>query len=300
MFVSGRRFQHRDRLTIIMVLVIIVAGILPMTFLNIHTAYMSIGVSACLCYIYYNDLVQDDIKIALVKNEKKILSMQENIISGLANLIESRDTETGEHITRTRKYVKAIAEAAMKKGIYKDEINEHFILLIYTLAPMHDVGKILVSDTILKKPGKLTPEEFELMKVHAASGGDVVREILNGITEEEYLKCAVDIATYHHEWWDGSGYPKKLKGEEIPLCARIMAIADVFDALISKRCYKDAMPVDKAIEIIKSESGTHFDPKLVDVFIEYYEKNEIYIIHLDICDLYIAYSYCGCQWLDLS
>ena len=274
MFVSGRRFQHRDRLTIIMVLVIIVAGILPMTFLNIHTAYMSIGVSACLCYIYYNDLVQDDIKIALVKNEKKILSMQENIISGLANLIESRDTETGEHITRTRKYVKAIAEAAMKKGIYKDEINEHFILLIYTLAPMHDVGKILVSDTILKKPGKLTPEEFELMKVHAASGGDVVREILNGITEEEYLKCAVDIATYHHEWWDGSGYPKKLKGEEIPLCARIMAIADVFDALISKRCYKDAMPVDKAIEIIKSESGTHFDPKLVDVFIEYIEKEK--------------------------
>ena len=274
MFIAGRRFQHRDSITIIMVLVIIVSGIIPMTFLNIHTAYISIGISACLCYIYYNDLVQEDIKIELVNNEKKISNMQEHIISGLANLIESRDTDTGEHITRTSKYVKAISERAMQKGIYKDEINAHFISLMYTLASMHDVGKILVPDRILKKPGKLTPEEYEAMKVHAASGGDVVMKILSGVADEEYLRFVSDIATYHHEWWDGSGYPKKLKGEEIPLCARIMAIADVFDALISKRCYKDAIPVDEAIKIIKEESGTHFDPLLVDVFVEYIESEE--------------------------
>ena len=145
---------------------------------------------------------------------------------------------------------------------------------MYTLASMHDVGKILVPDSILKKPGKLTPEEYETMKVHAASGGDVVIKVLSGITDEEYLKFVSDIATYHHEWWDGTGYPKKLKGEEIPLCARIMAIADVYDALISKRCYKDAMPIDEAIKIIKEESGTHFDPLLVDVFLEYVENEE--------------------------
>lgn len=274
MIVVGKRFRHRDMLTIIMVLVMLVAGILPMTFMNIHTAYMSIGMCACLCYIYYNDLVQDDIKNALIDNEKKITNMQEHIISGLANLIESRDTDTGEHIIRTSKYVKAIALGCKEEGIYTDQIDDRFINLINTLAPMHDVGKILVSDTILRKPGKLTKEEYDLMKIHAASGGDVVRNILNGITDEEYLKFASDIATYHHEWWDGSGYPNNSKGEDIPLCARIMAIADVFDALISKRCYKDAYPIVEAIEIIKNESGTHFDPKLVDVFIKYIEQEK--------------------------
>ena len=274
MIVVGKRFRHRDMWTIIMVLVMLVAGILPMTFLNVHTAYMSIGMCACLCYIYYNDLVQDDTMVALINNEKKISNMQEHIISGLANLIESRDTETGEHITRTSKYVKLIAENCIKEGIYTDLINDHFVSLIYTLAPMHDVGKILVSDTILKKPGKLTKEEFEAMKIHAASGGEVVRKMLNGITDEEYLKFASDIATYHHEWWNGTGYPKQLKGEEIPLCARIMAVADVYDALISKRCYKDAMSVQEAIETIKNESGTHFDPKLVDVFIKCIESEK--------------------------
>ncbi|MBR6071589.1 MAG: HD domain-containing protein [Acholeplasmatales bacterium] len=275
MIVVGKRFRHRDMWTIIMVLVMLVGGILPMTFWQIHTAYMSIGMCACLCYIYYNDLVQDDIHTALINNEKKLLNMQEHIISGLANLIESRDTDTGEHITRTSKYVKAIAEGAKAIGLYSNEIDDHFISLINTLAPMHDVGKILVSDNILRKPGRLTKEEFDEMKVHAASGGDVVRKMLSGITDEEYLKFASDIATYHHEWWDGTGYPNKLKGTDIPLCARIMAIADVFDALISKRCYKDAMPVEDAIEIIKKESGTHFDPKLVDVFIKYIENEKM-------------------------
>ena len=127
----------------------------------------------------------------------------------------------------------------------------------------------MIRDIILKKPGKLTPEEFEQMKVHAASGGVVVSKILSGITDENYIKFAADIAMYHHERWDGGGYPSGLKGEEIPLCARIMAIADVYDALISERCYKKAIPADEAIEVIRQESGSHFDPKLAGVFLKY-------------------------------
>ena len=274
MFIVGKKFRHRDVSTIVMAVVILVAGIIPVTFLNIHTAYISIGMSACLCYIYYNDLVQEDTRSDLISNQKKITEMQEHMISGLAGIIESRDTETGQHVARTRDYVKIIAEGALKDGVYADQINKEYVDLIYTLAPMHDVGKIVVSDTILKKPGKLTPEEFEQIKLHAASGGIVVRRILDGITDENYIKFASDIATYHHERWDGTGYPEKLKGEEIPLCARIMAIADVYDALISERCYKEPIPPEEALKVIKEESGTHFDPKLAEVFLKYIDKTK--------------------------
>ena len=142
---------------------------------------------------------------------------------------------------------------------------------------MHDIGKIIVSDSILKKPGKLTIDEFDLMKKHAEVGGTVVKEVLNGITDEEYLDFASDIATYHHEWWNGTGYPKGLKEEEIPLNARIMALADVFDALISVRCYKDSIPIEDAFKIIESEKGTHFDPLLVDVMLKHKEEFTDYL-----------------------
>ena len=270
MIVVGRRFRHRDTITIAMVLVVLIAGILPMTLLNIHIAYISIGIAACLCYIYYNDLVQEDIHSDLVANQERITEMQKHTISGLANLIESRDTETGEHVSRTSNLVKAIAESARNGGVYADELDDRFISELYTLAPMHDVGKIVVPDRILRKPGKLTDEEYEIMKKHASAGGDVVRQILNGVTDEEYLKFASDIATYHHERWDGAGYPEGLSGEDIPLAARIMAIADVFDALISERCYKKPIPVDESLEIIRAESGSHFDPKLAEIFLKYY------------------------------
>lgn len=270
MIVVGRKFRHRDTITIGMVLVILIAGIIPMTLMEIHIAYISIGIAACLCYIYYNDLVQEDIHAELIANQEKITDMQKHTISGLANLIESRDTETGEHVSRTVAYVKAIAENAMIERIYPEEIDERFISLLTTLAPMHDVGKIIVPDSILRKPGRLTDEEYGIMKTHASAGGDVVRQILKGITDEEYLKFASDIATYHHERWDGAGYPEGLAGEDIPISARIMAIADVFDALVSERCYKKAMPVDKALATIRLESGSHFDPKLAEIFLKYY------------------------------
>ncbi len=271
MVIVGRRFRHRDFWTIAMILVILVAGIMPMTLYKINIAYISIGIAASLCYIYYNDLVQEDIQAELIANQKKMSEMQEYTISGLANLIESRDTETGEHVARTCEYVKEIAEDARKEGLYTNEIDDHFIALLYTLAPMHDVGKITVPDKILRKPGKLTTEEFEQMKTHASEGGTVVRRILKGVTDEEYLRFASDIASCHHEKWDGTGYPKGLSGEEIPLCARIMAIADVYDALISERCYKKAIPADEAAEIIREESGSHFDPALAEVFLRHLE-----------------------------
>lgn len=272
LFFVGRKFRHRDAITIIAIMVVLVAGIIPMSIFKINVAYLAIAIGSSICYIYYNDLVQEDMKAELVAHQKKMSAMQENIISGLANLIESRDIETGEHVARTSLYVKLIAENAKKDGVYSNVIDDHFISLLFTLAPMHDVGKIVVSDKILKKPGKLTPAEYEEMKKHASEGGNVVRKILSNITDEEYLDFASNLATYHHERWDGSGYPKGLKGEEIPLEARIMSIADVFDALISKRCYKEAIPIDEAIEIIKQESGTHFDSKLVDIFLKYQDQ----------------------------
>ena len=144
--------------------------------------------------------------------------------------------------------------------------------MLYTLAPMHDVGKIVVSDSILRKPARLTSEEFEEIKNHTSAGGEVIRRVLEGITDEDYLKFASDIAVYHHERWDGTGYPEGLSGEDIPLCARIMAIADVYDALVSKRCYKEAMTVEEAVAEIKRESGSHFDPELTDVFLRYIQR----------------------------
>ena len=269
MVIVGRKFSHRDKVTILMILVVLIAGILPMTFAKINVTYIAIAISASLCYIYYNDLVQQDIQTELVENQKKISDMQDHIISGFTNLIENRDMETGEHIARTSEYVKKLAEDARDDGVYADELDDRFIMLLHTLAPMHDVGKILISDTILKKPGKLTPEEFEEMKKHAALGGDVVREVLSGITDEEYISFASDVAKYHHEKWDGTGYPEGKKSEDIPLSARIMAIADVFDALVSVRCYKKAMSPEDAFNIIREESGSHFDPALAKVFLDH-------------------------------
>ena len=265
----GRQFRQRDRRTIVMILVVLAAGIIPMTIYKINITYLAVAIAACLSYIYYNDLIQQDTQTELVANQEKISRMQGSIISGLANLIESRDLETGEHVARTSGYVRALAEFARADGVYAEQLDDHFISLLYRIAPLHDVGKIVVPDHILKKPGKLTAEEFEEMKRHASEGGRVVRVVLGGITDDEYLAFASDVATYHHEKWNGRGYPKGLSGEDIPLSARIMAIADVYDALTSERCYKKAMPAERAFAIVEEEAGSHFDPKLARVFLNH-------------------------------
>ncbi|MBR4467038.1 MAG: HD domain-containing protein, partial [Clostridia bacterium] len=256
MITVGRNFRHRDFRTICMVLVILIAGIVPMAVYKVNVTYIAIAIGASLCYIYYNDLVQQDIQAELVANQKALSGMQRNIINGLSGLLETRDTDTGGHISRTGDYVKKLAEDARESCVYTKLLDDHFISLLHTLAPMHDIGKIVIPDSILKKPGKFTPEEFEQMKRHTVAGGAVIRQILNGIANESELEFATDVVTYHHEKWDGSGYPNGLKGDAIPLSARITALADVFDALVSDRCYKEAMTPEEAFEEIRKESGT--------------------------------------------
>lgn len=203
----------------------------------------------------------------LMAHVRHLMDMQDNIILGMANLIENRDGDTGEHIKRTSQYVEMLAKKAKEIGVYSDILTDEYIVLLVKAAPMHDVGKISVPDRILQKPGRLTEEEFEQMKQHAPEGGRIVREVFRDVEDEQYIEIASQVAAYHHEKWDGSGYTAGLSGEDIPLSARIMAIADVFDALVSKRCYKDAMPYDKAFQIIEESAGSHFDPQLAEIFL---------------------------------
>lgn len=203
----------------------------------------------------------------LQKQHERLISIQNNTIISLSNLVENRDSDTGEHVRRTSAYVNLLARKAFSNGYHKEFFNEKYVDLITRAAPMHDVGKIVVPDSVLKKPGKLTAEEFEQIKRHTVEGGRIVREIIGESDNQDYLDIAINIATSHHERWDGKGYPNGLAGEQIPVCARIMAIADVFDALVSPRCYKEPFPVDKAFEIIREEAGTHFDPVLAELFV---------------------------------
>ena len=191
--------------------------------------------------------------------------LQTAVIDELATVIETRDVGTGEHVKRTKKYVRILATHISEKDKYHNILTPEVINKMETAAALHDIGKIAVSDTILLKPGRLTPEEFDKMKIHTTKGGELVKRFFEHFDENNFYEDAYDIALYHHEKWDGSGYPTGIKGEQIPLAARIMAIADVFDALTTKRVYKDAFTPEEAFDIIFKEAGTHFDPELVEV-----------------------------------
>ena len=204
------------------------------------------------------------------KNEA-ISTFQSGMINVMADLVESRDQSTGEHIKNTSSYVEIICDELIKEGKFSDILDEEFKNNIVSSAPMHDIGKIKVSDTILNKPGKFEPWEYEIMKTHAEEGAKIIRTVKKTVENQElkenYLGEAENMAHYHHEKWNGQGYPCGLKGEEIPLSARIMAVADVFDALVAVRVYKPAMPFEKAVSIIKESSGEHFDPAIVEAFL---------------------------------
>ncbi|MGI2260963.1 response regulator [Shewanella sp. GXUN23E] len=203
------------------------------------------------------------------KRMQQVSEVQDVTISALASLAETRDEETGYHIRRTQWYVKLLAEKVQDHPRFRDELTPEKIDAFFKSAPLHDVGKVGIADSILLKPGRLTPEEFEVMKQHAYLGYRALDMAEKEIgAEDSFLTAAKDIAYYHHEKWDGSGYPTGKQGEEIPLSARLMAIADVYDALISKRVYKDAMSHDQALDIIREGRGTHFDPDLIDAFFE--------------------------------
>lgn len=193
-------------------------------------------------------------------------------VTSFAALVESRDSSTGGHVKRTQSYVKIILDEINKNHLYLEIMTRDFEDNMFNAAPMHDIGKMSTPDTILQKPGKLTDEEYEIMKLHAAKGGEIIKETFRDLEEPEFLETAYLVARYHHEKWNGKGYPEGLKETQIPFPARIMAIADVFDAVSAKRCYRDALPLDICFKIIEEGIGTDFDPQLARLFLNAKEK----------------------------
>ena len=258
---------------------------------QIHLAWLYLGKRKRGYQMTIHDDTQDQEYIRLLNNYKSdleaevgrktahILEMHDNLVMSMATMVESRDNSTGGHIRRTSEGVRLLIDAIRDTGAF--DLSPFFCRKLIKAAPMHDLGKIAVDDAILRKPGRFTPEEFEVMKTHAPKGARIVHEILKDTDDEVFHLIAENVAHYHHERWDGSGYPDGLSGEDIPLEARIMAVADVYDALVSKRVYKDRMSFDKAHEIIMDGMGTQFDPALKDVFLQaepafraYYENLE--------------------------
>jgi len=197
---------------------------------------------------------------------QQLRRLQNSIISVLADMVENRDKGTGGHIERTSIYIKILIEEMKAQGLYKDEISQWDIDKMISSARMHDLGKISISDTIVNKPGKLTDEEFKVMKKHAEEGERIIDEIISRTGEGDFLRNARLFAGTHHERWDGKGYPRGLKQNDIPLQGRIMAIVDVYDALVSERPYKKAFTNEEAVKIIMENSGAHFDPNIAKVF----------------------------------
>ncbi len=199
----------------------------------------------------------------------ELTHLQETVIVGIANLIESRDKYTGEHVKNTQNYVSLLTRELQKRNLYPDILDEDYAEHTINAAVLHDVGKIKIPDSILTKPGKLTQEEFEAIKLHTTYGDNIITEIIGDVEDKAYVKIARNIARSHHERWNGTGYPDGLSGEAIPLCARIMALADVFDALVAERCYKKPIrPIEKVFDIISENSGSQFDPNLTNIFLE--------------------------------
>lgn len=215
-------------------------------------------------YIEMVRISNKDLKSEVESQTSQISGMQNRVVFGLANMIENRDFSTGGHVKRTSDVVKILVDEMKKEGDVR--INDEFVNDIVRAAPMHDLGKIAVDNAILLKPSKLLPEEYEQMKVHSDKSGKIVHGILEGVEEQHFVDLAFNVARHHHERWDGKGYPDGLSGENIPLEARIMAVADVYDALVSSRVYKEAMDYETAYcEIIKN-MGTQFDPSLKRAF----------------------------------
>jgi len=211
-----------------------------------------------------------ELEIARRMHENQVV--QDVTIHALARLAEMRDEETGRHIEHTQSTVRHLARLARSHPRFAAELNEHTIALISKSAPLHDIGKVGIPDQILRKPGKLDAAEWEIMKTHAQLGADALRHAVDDTHERaEFLDFAIEIARSHHERWDGSGYPDGLAGEAIPLAARLMAIADVFDALISRRVYKAPMPFGVTQALMAEQRGRHFDPDLLDIFIGAYD-----------------------------
>lgn len=215
-----------------------------------------------------------DLQRIVDQQNQKILDMKYQFVVSIANLVDNRNNMMGEHVKRTAQIVKMLALQLQKQGYEQETLTDKYIEHLYLAAPLHDIGKIKISDTILFKPGRLTEEEFDTMKTHTVFGREVLQEMLAGIEDPEFIQMACDVAAYHHEKYNGKGYPEGLAGEDIPLCARIMAVADVYDALKEPRCYKEAFPLEDVYEIMQDDAGSHFDPTVIKAFMEIREEIE--------------------------
>jgi putative two-component system response regulator len=207
--------------------------------------------------------------LARMQSAERLLSLETRDVAifAMAKLAESRDVETGAHLERVMNYARILAQQLPIMGKYVDEIDPEFVRLVYSTSPLHDIGKVGIPDGVLLKPGRLDDREFEIMKTHTTLGAQTLEAALLRFPGAKFLRMARDIAASHHERWDGKGYPSGLAGESIPLCARIVALADVYDALTSKRVYKNAFAHEVAKSIIVKDSGTHFDPNVVEAFL---------------------------------
>lgn len=215
-----------------------------------------------------------NLEMRLVEQLQKVTEIQDNIVMTLANMIESRDGTTGEHVKRTSVYTKFLIDKLIENDIYTDELTAENIDNIIKAAPMHDIGKITIEDSILRKPNRLNPAEYEIMKTHSAAGGDLIKSNLNAVASEEFVKVAYEMARHHHEYWNGNGYPDGIAGDKIPLSARILAVADVYDALTARRVYKEPMSTEKAISIMNENSG-QYEPILLEVFTKSQEELKV-------------------------
>lgn len=214
-----------------------------------------------------------DLEHKVQERTEEVVRVQDATFIAFGSLAETRDNETGNHLRRTQSYVRALANRLKDHPAYRDHLSEEKIETLCKSAPLHDIGKVGIPDSILLKPDKLTPEEFEVMKTHTRIGRDSIAAAQETLGDHsEFLALAREIAYGHHEKWDGTGYPEGLKGEDIPVSARLMAVADVYDALISDRVYKKALSHDEAVEVIREGRGNHFDPTVVDAFLELAEE----------------------------
>ena len=256
-------------LSISSVLIFLFTFILSYIFFK-YDIYISIGYFWFPLILYY--ILLGFLMLYVSEKEKKIffteLSRSHSAaLDSMVMVAETKDFETGAHLVRTKEYMKLLTNHLKSRGVYSDILTDHYIDIIHRASPLHDIGKVGIPDAILQKPGKLNKDEYTIMQKHPLLGKQIISNAINAYSKNDFLTAAYNIAYYHHERWDGEGYPKGLKGEEIPLEARLMALVDVYDALISKRCYKEAYSFEESEKIIIEGSGTNFDPKIVEAFI---------------------------------
>lgn len=265
LLLSRRRFLPKDKEISATSMIVIVGVVLIVQIIFPEVLLTSIGSTILLVGIYL-DFENPSIRKLTIYNQ--------NMVEGFATMVENRDDNTGGHIRRTQAYVNLMLHKMRHDPRYRDIVNVDYLNDVSNAAPLHDVGKIATPDRILQKPGKLTDEEYAIMKEHSARGGEIIKTTFKDTGTPEFRKIAFEVARFHHEKYNGKGYPDGLEGEWIPLHARVMAIADVFDAVSQKRCYRDAMPLDECFAIIEKGSGTDFDPELVKIFLNSREEVE--------------------------